>query len=271
MSEALSYGFFLFFLLLAFLRRIESRARLRVFVLGGAGLLLLSAPRVLDGLLSAQSIVLLKQILPAPLMLFAYWQAGQFFVAPWAELQSWLGRLDTAWFWGVLQARREGRIPRWLLGYLELTYALCYLVVPAALGWLYLLGRAHYAAEFWSIVLPPSYLCYALLPFLQTLPPRAIEPETVTHGAALPRILNLWVLRHGSIHANTFPSAHVAASVAAALALLEVSTFAALGFLWVALSIAVASCLCRYHYVLDVILGALLALLSYALHLFLQN
>ena len=271
MPGFLSYPFFLFFLLLASLRRIESRARLRVFALGGAGLLLLSAPRILDGLLSAQALALLAQILPAPLMLVAYWQAGQFFVAPWAELQSWLSRLDSEWFGGVLKARREDKIPRWFLGYLELTYALCYLVVPAALGCLFLLGRGDHAAAFWNIVLPPSYLCYALLPFFQTLPPRAIEPETAARLAAPLRIFNLWVLRHGSIHANTFPSAHVAASLSAALALLDVSGLAALIFLWIALSIAVAAALCRYHYVLDVLLGAVLAVLSFAFHLFFRN
>src|SRR3989442_11515446 len=63
----------------------------------------------------------------------------------------------------------------------------------------------------------------------------------------------------GSLQANTFPSGHVAGSLAVALELL--SHVPPAGFLFLLLSIAIAAgaFLGRYHYGLDMVLGALLA------------
>jgi membrane-associated phospholipid phosphatase len=73
------------------------------------------------------------------------------------------------------------------------------------------------------------------------------------------------VLNHASIQVNTLPSGHVAAAVAAALA---VGTFmpaagAVIGVL--AVSIALAAVLGRYHYAADAVLGALTALAAFAI------
>jgi membrane-associated phospholipid phosphatase len=72
--------------------------------------------------------------------------------------------------------------------------------------------------------------------------------------------LNLFILRHGSIHLNTFPSAHVAATVGASLVLLQWVPVAGVVFLLISLSIAAGAVLGRYHYALDVIFGAMLPL-----------
>ena len=74
------------------------------------------------------------------------------------------------------------------------------------------------------------------------------------------RAFNLWILRQGSIHANTFPSAHVAITTAGALVLLDLAPlWVGVIFLWVALSIALGAVAGRYHYAADSILGVLLA------------
>jgi membrane-associated phospholipid phosphatase len=75
----------------------------------------------------------------------------------------------------------------------------------------------------------------------------------------------LGVLRRASIHANTFPSAHVAASLAAALAVLRHQPGAGVVFLWIAASIAAGAVLRRYHFALDVVAGAFVAFASLAL------
>jgi membrane-associated phospholipid phosphatase len=200
--------------------------------------------------------------LPAPLMLLAYWQAGQFFVGPNAKLQALLEESDRRWQ-GALVTHPVGG---WLGAYLEFSYLFCYPVVPLALGTLYLAGLSASADEFWRVVLPASYLCYAMVPFLQTLPPRVRE-EPLAFGAAPGRLrgLNLTILQRASIHANTFPSAHVAASLAAALAVLRHLPWAGIVFLWIAVSIAAGAVLRRYHFALDIVTGALLALASLAL------
>ena len=73
------------------------------------------------------------------------------------------------------------------------------------------------------------------------------------------RVLNLWILRHASIQVNTFPSAHVAATIGASLALLRLVPLAGLVFLWVSMSIAVGAVVGRYHYAADALIGAGLA------------
>jgi membrane-associated phospholipid phosphatase len=72
--------------------------------------------------------------------------------------------------------------------------------------------------------------------------------------------MNLYILRHASIHLNTFPSAHVAATIGASLVLMRWVPVVGVLFLLISLSIAAGAVLGRYHYALDVILGAMLPL-----------
>ena len=110
-----------------------------------------------------------------------------------------------------------------------------------------------------------------MVPFLQTLPPRILEhPHEHLRQRNTIRSLNLWILRHASIHANTFPSAHVAASTATALAMLPVAPGIALLFLCIALSIGCGAVIGRYHYAADVLLGGALAAVFFAFERFLR-
>jgi membrane-associated phospholipid phosphatase len=79
------------------------------------------------------------------------------------------------------------------------------------------------------------------------------------------RALNLWILRRGSIQANTFPSGHVAASTGAALVMLSVAPWPA-GLLYgiIAAGIAIGTIAGRYHYSADVAAGAALAAIVFA-------
>jgi hypothetical protein len=134
-------------------------------------------------------------------------------------------------------------------------------LVPFGLGVLYLMRMGRHADQFWATVLPSAYLCYLMLPFIQTLPPRMLEGELtpwVARGKL--RRLNLWILRHASIQGNTFPSAHVAATVAASLALLRLVPWAGAVFLGMSISIAAGAVGGRYHYATDALLGATLAI-----------
>jgi membrane-associated phospholipid phosphatase len=79
------------------------------------------------------------------------------------------------------------------------------------------------------------------------------------------RSFNLWLLRHASIHVATFPSAHVAATTAASLTLMQLVPLAGLAFLLLSLSIAIGPVKGRYHYALDVVLGAALAVVVFVL------
>jgi hypothetical protein len=128
------------------------------------------------------------------------------------------------------------------------------------MGVLYWTHHRQFSDSYWTVLLPSTYLCYVLIPFAQTLPPRltATEPPpTLSSGAV--RKLNLWILRHWSIQLNTFPSAHVASTMAASLVLLRADIPLGLLFLLISLSIGVGAILGRYHFAADVLLAVWLA------------
>jgi membrane-associated phospholipid phosphatase len=77
--------------------------------------------------------------------------------------------------------------------------------------------------------------------------------------------MNLFILKHGSIQLNTFPSAHVASTAAVSLVLIHLVPAVGLVFLLISASIALGAVVGRYHYALDVIFGAALSLGIYCL------
>ena len=92
-----------------------------------------------------------------------------------------------------------------------------------------------------------------------------VDGATDASSAGALRLLNLWILRYASIQANTFPSAHVAASLAVSLALIRLLPVVGLAFLWLSVSIAAGTVVGRYHYAADALLGAVLAGSGYAI------
>jgi membrane-associated phospholipid phosphatase len=68
---------------------------------------------------------------------------------------------------------------------------------------------------------------------------------------------NASILRTASHQFNTFPSGHVAVAIAVALSVLPVWRAAAVIFGVIAAGIAVGAAIGRYHYGIDVLVGAL--------------
>lgn len=271
-AEWLNLAFFSFFAVFAGLRRMDPARRLRALLLGAAGLGLTLAAIVAPDYLPAGASRILRDWLPVLLMVLAYWQAGCFFESPNRKLQAWLEESDQRWLGKWFSAGQgSGGAPKlrgWLGAYLEFAYLFCYPMVPLALAVLYAAGLRARASEFWNAVLPASYLCYAMVPFFQTLPPRVREEQRLSGATPGPeasglRRFNLHILRRASIGANTFPSAHVAASLAAAMAVFPLLPAAGAFLLWIALSIAAGAVLRRYHYALDALLGALIAVAAF--------
>jgi membrane-associated phospholipid phosphatase len=118
------------------------------------------------------------------------------------------------------------------------------------------------ADRFWTAVLVAGFGSYGPLPWWPTRPPRAIERAIERMRFAV-RSMNLHVLSRASVQWNTFPSGHVATSLAAALAVASVLPSAGLVIAVIALAIAVASVVGRYHYAADALAGALLAAIGF--------
>jgi membrane-associated phospholipid phosphatase len=260
-AEWIAAGYFLYLLLPVWLRAPKAaRTGLTLEALIAAALVVVVS-RVPETWLGA----IVRDWAPGVYLLAGYWLPGRLFTTFNERLERWLMARDREWL-GESLASSPPPSASALFAYLELTYMLCYPLVPVAFGLLYFSSSVAATAldRFWSAVLTAVFICYGLLPWLPTRPPRAFLPPDTRSGSAL-RKLNLHVLNHASIQVNTLPSGHVAAAVAAALA---VGTFmpaagAVIGVL--AVSIALAAVLGRYHYAADAVLGALTALAAFAI------
>lgn len=246
---------------------------------------------------SGPTIATLRDWLPATYILVGYWLPAFLIRAPHLTLERWLLALDDrlllrrgVWLW-------LERAPRVWLEYLELSYLLCYPLVPAAFAILYFSGGREHTDRFWTAVLLAVYSCYGLLPWLPTRAPRSLEgssglyvrdvkgpfrrngPDTLAERScslhSLPlirsthpldrrgsriRALNLRVLQHGSVTWNTFPSGHAAGGVAAALSVMVELPIVGVALLFLAISIMIGSVLGRYHYAADAVAGAAVAI-----------
>jgi membrane-associated phospholipid phosphatase len=197
-------------------------------------------------------------------LLVAYRLSGWFFRWPDWRLEAWLLRTDA---WVFSRAGLSGfvrRGPRIVLEILEATYASVYALVP--IGFLIARLTAHDldVDRYWTIVAAPVLGAFAMLPWLQSRTPLAlgdhIEIETRN---LLVRPLNLLIARRASIHVCTIPSGHAAGSTAVALALITVSPWAAVIMAIVAAGIGIGSVTGRYHFAIDVVAGAGLAVLAW--------
>jgi membrane-associated phospholipid phosphatase len=206
---------------------------------------------------------ILQVLLPALVLLAGYWLSGLFFVRTDLGVENWLRATDDAvlrrtgvlaWFHGA---------PRVIAEYFELSYLLVYLVVPAGAVTLALTGHFDRVPHFWTTVLLAEFACYGMLPWIQTRPPRVFEDAGGRSQRDVVRRINLGVASRASIQANTIPSGHAAGAMAVALAVGSTLPAAGVVFLFLALSIAVATVLGRYHYVVDSVLGVLVAVAAW--------
>jgi membrane-associated phospholipid phosphatase len=180
---------------------------------------------------------------------------------PSEKIQTWLAASDRQVF--ALLSRTGFEFSRTVRLSMEWAYSFCYPILPLGLATLYFAGMRRYADTYWFLVLVPTYFCYAITPFFPALPPRSLGNTGTPPRATKSRRFNLFISNHVGIHAISFPSAHVAASLGASLALQQYVPLAGAIFLAITFWIAVAAVVERYHYTIDVVLGALVALAVY--------
>ena len=210
--------------------------------------------------------LVVRDWLPAVYLVTGYWLSGWYFVEPMRGIEARFLSVD----WRVLG--RDGgsalveSLPRALLEVLEFAYVTCFLFVPGGLVILALTGHVAAADRFWTLVLLGEFGSFAMLPWIQTRPPRVIEPPgAFDRRPLLMRRLNRLQVQTTSIGVNTFPSGHVAGALATAIAVSEVLPTLAPWLLAVVAAIATAAVLGRYHYFVDAVAGAWLTLVAWAL------
>ncbi len=266
-AEWINLAVFCFYTALAWRRRsLSSQRRAKITVIGASAIAItLLVSQVVPHFVTTLAASVIRDWVPYVLLLLLYWQSGQFVTHIDGALEEGFERMDRRIVPPLLEWCARAPLGGWILNYLEGAYLFCYASMPLGLGTLYMLRRGREADHFWTVVLLGAYTAYGMVPFIQLRPPRMLgEKWSEPLLAGKVRSLNFWILRHASIHANTFPSGHVAAATGCALILLRVAPlWVGLVFLFLAISIALAAVLGRYHYAADAVLGVLVAVAAY--------
>jgi membrane-associated phospholipid phosphatase len=235
------------------------RRRWIVTSLATAAITIVTIGRFSAYFLSLDHRPILRDSLTVALFLVPYWQTGQFFLRPNLKIQDRLLAFDR---WLLPGIAATSGTERTAIGFLlEVAYLLCYPLVPLSLLTVYIAGLRGKVDSFWFVVLVSTYICYAVTPFVPAFPPRSLigdqtDPSAPAKDTNKGRTFNRWILKRGSIHAISFPSAHVASAFAIALVFLRYSLSLGVIFLVVAVLISLGAVVGRYHYALDVLLGA---------------
>jgi membrane-associated phospholipid phosphatase len=173
--------------------------------------------------------------------------------------EKWLVRSDEA-LRGLART-----LPRWLTYAVEVGYLTCFPLIPISFAFTWITGTAEDVARFWTAVLIAGYTCYATLPWLVSRPPRLLEGVPAPAEPSSVRGANVFVLGRVSHHLNTFPSGHVAVTMAAAFSAGAVSPVAGIVLGVFATGVALGAVAGRYHYVIDVLLGVALGIVATAI------
>lgn len=270
-SERIQVGFAVVFAIAAWATTLTSRplpARRRWIVTGLAvfAVVAIALAHLCARFFSPDQFAVFLDGLTVVLFLVPYWQTGQFFLGPNPKMQDKLLAFDQ---WLLPRVSAKSGTERNRIGFiLEMAYLSCYPLVPLGLAAVYLAGLRGKVDGFWMVLLISTYLCYAITPFVPAFPPRSLIGDQPVAAASKKntnkgRVFNRWILQHGSIHAISFPSAHVASAFAIAFVLLFYSFWIGMVFLVIATMISLGAVIGRYHYALDVLLGAVMSLVVF--------
>jgi membrane-associated phospholipid phosphatase len=149
----------------------------------------------------------------------------------------------------------------WLTEYMQLVYTSYFLLTIGLGAHLWLKGKQREFAVFMASTCAAYYLNYVIFVLFPIESPhhtlKALQTAELA-GGPFTAFINL-LEKHGRVHGGAFPSNHVAGSV---VVLISAWRFARRHAYWLTplvLSICVATIYGRYHYVMDVLAGAVMA------------
>lgn len=257
--HAIAVGYLLYLGVVSTARPEFARVRGRLI----AGAALVAFVVAADALYSPARAVM-SVVVPPLVLLAGYRLSGLLFVRIDFDLEARLLASDDRLLGRAGVFRWYRSAPRLLSEYFELCYLLVYVTLPAGAAVLALSGHAADVDRYWAVVVLAEFACFAVLPWLQTRPPMLLEDREASAGHQGPiRRLNQVIAARASIRACTIPSGHAAGSMAAALVIVSLLPATGTVFVALALSIAAASVLGRYHYALDSILGLVVAVAAW--------
>jgi hypothetical protein len=232
---------------------IEGRARRRALAWCAAGL-----ANACAGALSPHPALRLV-ILPPLALLAAYWSTGALWTAPMPRVERFLVDWDRRL--GIERLARA--MPRVLVEFLEFSYAAVYPLIPLGLAAHAVVSDSPEADRYWTVILVTDFICFGMLPWIQTRPPRALETRPPWRSSF--RAFNVRLLGETSTGVNTVPSGHAAEALAAALMLASAPWPVASAMGIMAFGVTAGAVCGRYHFALDAVAGWAVALVVWAL------
>jgi membrane-associated phospholipid phosphatase len=197
-------------------------------------------------------------LLPPLLLFLSYWTSGLLFVAPMQRIETLFAFIDR-----VVRVRGVGaKAPIRLAEFLEFSYAAVFVLIPIALALHLEFAPTPDVDRFWTVILVTDFICFAMLPWIQTRPPRSLEIGEP--WASSFRRFNLQFLGSASIQMNTFPSGHAAEALAAALLVSNLPSGLFLWMLFNAAAVSAGAVFGRYHYAIDALAGWVVAIAVWA-------
>jgi membrane-associated phospholipid phosphatase len=261
LSELVIVGWCAVVAVVALMRPLPTARRLGV--LFGAATMA-SAALALAHVSSSGLVDFVRNLAPALWVLAAYRIASRFFLAPDLRLERWLLATDDRLLGGLDLESRLTCGPRWFVEWLEVAYLAVYVMLPLGAWAAWNAGGTAAVDRYWRVVFPAEASCYLALAWLQTRPPRDLEPWVAqVRDRSAVRRMNEFVLHHGSHRMNTIPSGHAAGAVAVALALAWLGSGLAVPFALLAAAILVATVVGRYHFTVDTVTGAVVAVVCW--------
>ena len=247
-SEWIALLYFLYLGIVCWLRPVLPLRRLLITGVSAAQI-------VMIGLVARNTPSYVRDWAPFLYVSVGYYLTGYLFVAPSRALEAWLLHWDRRLFDDP--TTRFAQWPWWLIVYLDVIYTFCFILLPGGFAALALTGNSFRANRYWTMVLAADLGAFAPLSVFQTRPPWAIEKPAVLAASRLHRVAS-YVVKNATTGVNTFPSGHVAVTIAVALGVISSLPLLGVVLLVWAASIAVACVVGRYHYAVDVLAGAAL-------------
>jgi membrane-associated phospholipid phosphatase len=250
-SEWVSFLYFLYLASVCWLRPLPLSRRAQV---SGVSLALLAL--ILAVAYRAPAVI--RDWAPFVYISFGYYLTGRLFVKPSERIEAWLLGWDRRLFGDP--TTRFSHWPAWFVGYLDIVYTFCFVLLPG--GYLALVASGHpeLSNHYWTLVAAADLAAFAPLSVFQTRPPWILEDRPPVLAARSAHRLASFMVQKATIRVNTFPSGHVAVSLAVAFAVIGTLPWTGFALLLLAASIAIACVVGRYHYAIDVVSGALLGL-----------
>lgn len=149
----------------------------------------------------------------------------------------------------------------WMTEYMQLVYTSYFLLTLGFGLHLWLRGRGAAFATFIASTCAAYYICYVVFVLFPIESPHhtlAHLQQVALTGGPFTALINL-IEEHGRVHGGAFPSAHVAGSVVVLLSAWRYAPRAARWLTPIVVSICVATIYGRYHYVMDVLAGIVVA------------